>query len=209
MAETIIDVEHWHRAAQFHWFRKYDRPHYAITSRMDVTHLVNRHEMDDISFYRGCLFAISEGLHAGPELQMRFRNNDVVSHDTVSLSMPVPKPDGGFNYAYVPRIDVFADFDPVAARIIKETALKSDLDPVGDYKDAVAFLSCLPWLDYTSINNAMPHKNDSIPRVSWGKFVPEGDRWKMAMTLEVHHALVDGEHAGAFFNAVQDALDRI
>ena len=209
MSETVIDTKGWHRAAQFHWFRKYDRPHYAMTTRMDVTHLVNRHQTDDISFYRASLFAISEGLQAGDELRMRFRNDTIIHHDRISLSMPVPKPDGGFNYAYIPRVESFADFDPLAARIIAETALQDDLNPVGEYKDAVAFLTCLPWLDYTSINNAMPHKNDSIPRVSWGKFVPEGERWKMAMTMEVHHALVDGEHVGAFFVAVQNALDRI
>ena len=67
----------------------------------------------------------------------------------------------------------------------------------------------MPWLDYTSINNALPGPDDCIPRVSWGKFVDQGRRWDMAMTLEVHHALVDGAQVGAYFAAVQAALDKV
>jgi chloramphenicol O-acetyltransferase type A len=77
-------------------------------------------------------------------------------------------------------------------------------------RDDVAYLSCMPWLDYTSINNALPHADDCIPRVSWGKIVPEADgRQRMAMTIEVHHALVDGRQVGDFFAAVQAALDGV
>lgn len=209
MTETVVNFEDWPRAAQFRWFRSYDRPHYATTARLDVTHLVKRKQQNDVSFYRASLFAIGQGLHAVPELLMRFRGEDVVLHDKVELSMPVPTPQGSFNYAYIPFNADFAVFDQQTAQIIDETAQKDDLNPVGFGADAVAFLSCMPWLDYTAINNAMPSKEDCIPRVTWGKYVQEGDRWKMAMTLEVHHALVDGQQVGAYFNAAQAALDSI
>lgn len=209
MTETLIDIDIWPRAAQFRWFRTYDRPHYATTSRLDVTHLVKRRKQDDVSFYRASLFAIGQGLHSVPELLMRFRGDDVVLHDKIDLSMPVPTPQGSFNYAYIPFNADFVTFDKQTARIIEETAGKDDLNPVGFGADAIAFLSCMPWLDYTGINNAMPSKNDCIPRVTWGKYVQEGDRWKMAMTLEVHHALVDGQQVGAYFNAVQSGLDQV
>jgi chloramphenicol O-acetyltransferase type A len=208
MTETLVDFKTWPRAAQYQWFRTYDRPHYATTSRLDVTHLIGRRAVDDLSIYRASLFAIGAGLHAVPELLMRFRGDKVVRHTSIDLSMPVPTPNGSFNYAYVPYVADFADFDPQTETILRKTAQSNDLNPVGAGTDNVAFLSCLPWLDYTSINNAMPHKDDCIPRVSWGKYVPEGDRWKMAMTLEVHHALVDGAHVGAFFAAVQKTLDQ-
>ena len=64
----------------------------------------------------------------------------------------------------------------------------------------------MPWLDYTAINNALLGPQDCIPRVTWGRIVDHGGRFDMAMTLEVHHALVDGAQVGAYFAAVQDAL---
>jgi chloramphenicol O-acetyltransferase type A len=210
MAETKVDLETWPRAAQFAWFRAYDRPHYATTVRLDVTHLITTRKPAGVSPYRACLYAIGCGLHAVPELRMRFRGDEVFAHDMLYLSMTVPTDRGAFNYAYVPFCTPFAAFDETAAQLISDAARSDGLNANAGAQDDVAYLSCMPWLDYTGLNNAMPGPDDCIPRVSWGKFVQDAaGRWRMAMTLEVHHALVDGAQVGAFFNATQDALDRI
>ena len=87
MGEKTIDLATWPRADQYRLFRSYDRPHYAITSRLDVTPLMG---VADLSKYRACLYAIGAGIAAVPELRMRFRGDQVVLHDTVELSMTVP-----------------------------------------------------------------------------------------------------------------------
>jgi chloramphenicol O-acetyltransferase type A len=202
----IVDLENWPRAAQFHFFRTYDKPHYAVTSRLDCTHLMNR-KACGMSSYRACLYAIGCGLHAVPELCMRFRDDVVVRHDMVTLSMTVPTDAGSFGYAYVPFVSGFTRFGAQAMALIDAVAKGGALQANSGERDDLAYLSCLPWLDYTSINNALPGPDDCIPRVTWGKFVDHGGRWDMAMTLEVHHALVDGAQVGAYFAAVQAALN--
>ena len=206
MATHIVDLDSWPRAAQFRFFRSFEKPHYAVTSRLDVTRLMAR-KADGLSPYRACLYAIGTGLHAVPELCMRFRGDQVVRHDTVALSMTVPTDAGSFSYAYVPYDPDFIAFDAQAKTLIGAAARGGDLAANTGVRDDVAYLSCMPWLDYTAINNALPGPDDCIPRVSWGKFVDHGTRWDMAMTLEVHHALVDGAQVGAYFNAVQATLD--
>ncbi len=208
MGFELVDLEHWPRADQFRFFRTYQKPHYAVTSRLDVTHVIGR-KADGISPYRACLYAIGAGIHAVPELCMRFRGDQVVRHDGVELSMTVPTKAGSFNYAYVPHQPDFDAFDARAAALIAAAAEGGALDANAGARDDLAYLSCMPWLDYTSINNALPGPDDCIPRVSWGKFVDQGGRWDMAMTLEVHHALVDGQQVGAYFAAVQTALDQV
>lgn len=210
MAETEIDLATWARAEQFALFRGYAQPHYATTARVDVTRLMTLRKGQGVSPYRACLFAIGAGLHAVPELMMRFRGGRIVRHDRIALSFTVPRPDGGFNYAYLPFEADFAVFDQRAAVVITETAQNTALGASDGVQDDVAYLSCLPWLDYTSLNNALPGPDDCIPRVSWGKIVQDSDaRWRMAMTLEVHHALVDGAQVGAFFAAVQDQIETL
>ena len=207
VAEHIVDLESWPRAAQFRFFRTYDRPHYATTVRMDVSHLMQLRKGQGVNVYRACLYAIGAGLHAVPELCTRFRGDRVVRHDGVALSMTVPTQAGAFNYAYVPFDADFSVFDTQCKALIDAAAQATDLGANSGQRDDVAYLSCMPWLDYTSINNALSGPDDCIPRVSWGKIVPRGDGWDMAMTLEVHHALVDGAQVGAYFAAVQGALD--
>jgi chloramphenicol O-acetyltransferase type A len=207
--EHPVDLSTWPRAAQFRFFRGYARPHYATTARIDVTDLMVRRKPLGVSPYRASLYAIGAGLHAVPELLMRFRGDTVVRHDSVELSMTVPTEAGSFNYAYVPFVPDFAAFDAQARTLIDAAAKAQDLAANSGERDDVAYASCLPWLDYTSINNALPGPDDCIPRVSWGKIVENGGRWSMAMTLEVHHALVDGAQVGAYFAAVQQSIDHL
>ncbi len=208
MTYEIVDLETWPRAAQFRFFRTYQRPHYATTTRLDVTQLMAR-KAGGVSPYRACLYAIGAGLHAVPELCMRFRGDVVVAHDMVTLSMTVPTDAGSFGYAYVPFVADFDLFDQQAKALIDQVAKGGILQANSGERDDLAYLSCMPWLDYTSINNALPGPDDCIPRVTWGKFTQKDDGWDMAMTLEVHHALVDGAQVGAYFAAVQEALAQV
>ena len=208
MTVTPVDLESWPRAAQFHWFRTFEKPHYATTSRIDVTRLMRR-KSEGVSLYRASLWAIGEGMMAVPELRMRFEGEAVWLHDGVTLSMTVPKERGGFNFGYVPHLRDFEAYDRAAAELIAEASRAQDLSPNSDTHDDLAYASCMPWIDFTSINNALPHARDCIPRVSWGKIVETAKGYDMAMAIEVHHALVDGEQVGAYFRAVQHALDSI
>ncbi len=207
--EHIVDLDHWPRAAQFHFFRTYNRPHFAVTSRIDVTDLMLRHKPAGVSPYRAALYAIGAGLHGVPELLMRFRGDQVIRHDAVELSMTVPTKTGTFGYAYVPFTSDFSAFDRTAKALIEAVAEGGDLDANSGERDDLAYLSCLPWLDYSSMSNAMPGPHDCIPRVSWGKIVEADGLHSMAMTLEVHHALADGAHVGAYFAGVQDAITHL
>lgn len=204
--EHPVDLATWPRAAQFHFFRTYQRPHFAVTSRLDVTDLMVRRKAMGVSPYRGCLFAIGAGIHAVPELLMRFRGGKVVRHDAVELSMTVPTATGSFTYAYVPFHADFATFDARAKALIDAAASGMDLAANAGERDDLAYLSCMPWLDYSSLSNAMPGPDDCIPRVGWGKITEDAGRFSMPMTLEVHHALADGAHVGAYFEAAQKAL---
>lgn len=171
MAGRIVDQATWPRREQFRFFGGYTRPHYAITARVDVTHLLARRKAAGVSPYRACLYAIGAGIHAVPELCLRFRGDVVTAYDRIALSMTVPRADGGFGYAWVPYDPDFAPFDAEAALIIAAVAVGDGLNAGTEGRQDVAYLSCMPWLDYTSINNALPDAGDCIPRVNWGKFV--------------------------------------
>lgn len=209
MAEHLIDLATWPRTPQFELFRTYQAPRYVVTTRIDATHLMTRAKLRGVSPYRACLYAIGAGVHGVPELLTRFRGDHPLRHDAVDLSMTVPLEKGGYGYAYVPFAESFTDFDAASAAIIQQVAQGGLLAPNTGQRDDLAYLSCMPWLDFTSITNALPGPEDCIPRISWGKFVQRGDGWDMAIALDVHHALVDGEHIGAFFDVAQRALDKL
>ena len=204
---TPIDIATWARAPQYRLFRGFQHPHYATTVRMDVTALMAAKAAHGVSPYRGCLFAIGNGLNAVPELRVRFKGDVVTQNERVGLSMTVPRADGTFGFGY---LEFDADFDRFDAAAMAEIARArtAAIEPDKDGRNDLAYLSCTPWLDYVSITNAMPSPEDCIPRIGWGKIVPEGGgRFAMSMTIEVHHAIADGLHVGMFFDAVKTTLD--
>ncbi|EAR49509.1 chloramphenicol acetyltransferase (CAT-III) [Oceanicola granulosus HTCC2516] len=206
MAGREIDLARWERAEQFRFFRGFERPHYAITARVDVSTLMGLKPLVGLSPFRTLIHAVGAGLHAVPALRTRFRGERVTEYDRLTLSPTIPLENGDFRYTYLAWQPDRAAFDSHAAAKIAEIRAGAPLNANDGSLEDVAYLSCLPWLDYSALDNALPHADDCIPRVSWGKIVPRGDGHDVAMTLQVHHALVDGRQVGRFFEATADAL---
>ncbi len=205
---TQINLDTWARRETYHWFRAFEQPHYAITCRIDVSHLMKKRDQQNLSTFRSSLWAIGKGLYDVPALRLRFKGNVITQYETVNMSPPIDAGDGSFRYCYIHWEPDFSTFDERAQAIIEQTKSSTTLDAVTD-QDDVAFLSCLPWLNYTSLDNALPGAEDCIPRISWGKIVPSQTGFDMAMTLQVHHALVDGRDVGHFFDATQSAFNAL
>ncbi|WP_425074490.1 CatA-like O-acetyltransferase [Sagittula sp. S175] len=209
MTATPIDLSTWDRTETFRWFRAYAQPHYGTTCRVDVTRLMTVNKPQGVSPYIGCLYAIGHGLLAVPQLRTRFRGDTVVQHDTIALSFTVPRDSGGFAYSLQPFDPDFATFDRATRNTIATVRAKTGLNATPDAGDGVAYLSCVPWLDFTALDHPLPGPEDCIPRVSWGKIVPKADGFDMAVNIYVHHALTDGEHLGQFYAALQDRLNTL
>ncbi|KMW56618.1 Chloramphenicol acetyltransferase [Candidatus Rhodobacter oscarellae] len=204
---TEIDQSAWPGADQFRFFRTYERPHYAVTARVDVSRLMAR--KSELPVFRTCLWAIGAGLHAAPQLRLRFQGDVVRSYERLELSPTIATEGGDFRYTYLTWQADRAAFDAHAAEEIAKVRAGVPLNANTGQRAAVAYLSCLPWLDYTSVDNALPHADDCIPQVSWGKIVPSVAGHDMAMTIQVHHALVHGYHVSQFLAATQGAFDAL
>jgi chloramphenicol O-acetyltransferase type A len=74
-------------------------------------------------------------------------------------------------------------------------------------RDDVVYHTTLPWFSFTSFAHARtPGRGDSIPRIVFGKFVNEGERKLMPISIEVHHALMDGLHVGRYLGRLEEVL---
>lgn len=68
--------------------------------------------------------------------------------------------------------------------------------------------SVLPWFDFTSIPHARDFsREDSAPRITFGKITETDGRCTMPLSIHVHHALVDGLHVAQFVEMFQHSLD--
>ncbi len=207
MTSKRVDLETWARADTYRHFRSFDRPHFATTVRLDVSALMAR-KSDGISPFRAMLWAFGNGVQASAALRLRFDGDVVTSYENHLLSGPIDLPDGNFRFCYIPFAPSFAAFDRVAEGIIDKTRSDTGFNPTPPSGEAI-FFSCLPWLDYTGLDNALSGRDDCVPRISWGKIVPKAEGYEVAASIQVHHALVDGRDVGQFFDATQTALNSL
>ena len=209
MSTTEIDLATWPRREALALFRRFQKPQYSVTARLDISAILARKAREPgFSSYLACVHAAGAALHGVPELRCRIRGASVVIHDRLRLSPTLQLPDGRLGFTYLDWQPDFAAFAPPARAAIATTLAQGQVKPGIDGDDAVAFLSCQPWLDFTAFDNPVFDADDTIPRVCWGRYTPEpGGRWSMAVALQVHHGLADGAHVAAFFAVMQSAAD--
>ncbi len=204
-----IDRAAWARSMPFELFRTYATPHFAVTARLDVSRLLTVLRPQGVSAYRACLFALGSAVNAVPELRTRFSGDTVIEYEAVDLSMTVPKDDESFAYGYLAFDADWKRFDAACETAIAEAVAGRTAANTGERLD-LAYLSCMPWLDFSAMTNAMPGPHDCIPRIAWGRFTPgAGSTHTVAAAIEVHHAVADGIHVARFFEAAQRILDTL
>lgn len=161
------------------------------------------------ALYLATVHAVGVGLHSVEELGLRIRGEGAVWHDRVRLSPTLLFDDGRLGFGYVEWQPEFTAFAPLARSALDATRAAGRVEPRLEGGDDIAFLSCLPWLDFAAMDNPVQGPDDCIPRVSWGRIVGDASGASMAMAIQVHHALVDGQHVAQFFAAVQGAIDAL
>lgn len=201
-----IDRATWPRNSQYEFFRQLPSPHFNITSSVDVAVLVSRRKSEGISLFNAVLFAIMTAANTVPEFRMRFRGNTVVEHNMVHASPTIPIDNDRFAFCSIEYVPDWNMFDMRCTSAL-EMAKKQNLlvEHVGG-TDEWIFLSCLPWINFTAMTNPNNGPDDCIPRITWGKIVGQNSSWMMPVSVQVHHALVDGIHVGKFYETLSKTI---
>ena len=68
-------------------------------------------------------------------------------------------------------------------------------------------ITCIPWITFSNFKDAIDfNKKNSKPKICWGKYYLEDNRYLIDISLLVNHAFQDGYHMGLFFNNLQQNI---
>lgn len=202
-----IDLETWKRREHFLLFRDYDRPHFSLTAAVDVSASYTASRGEGPSFTLAMLFAAMHAANAVEAFRLRLREDRVWCHDAVGIGCTVLRPDRTFGFTYFAHDTSFGRFAAEGKREMERARTATTLSDEREADDATLHASVLPWIRFTSFTNAM-RREDSVPKLTFGKRYAEGGAWYVPVCVEVHHALVDGIDVGEFFEQFQDRLAR-
>jgi chloramphenicol O-acetyltransferase type A len=200
-----LDIETWSRRRQFEFFKNYNNPFFNICTNVDVTPLLGlTRAMKDISFFIAYHFFSIKAANEVAPFRYRLRDDRVFVHDRIHAGTTLLLADENFTFAY---FDYTEDFEVFHARA-KATIQSAKAGGVELYQrveqDDLIYHSVIPWATFTSIAHARKGgREESVPKIAFGKYREDGGRWMMPVSVEVHHALMDGLHVGRYFERLE------
>ena len=203
----FLDLDDWPRKSHFLFFKEYEFPFFNICFPLSVRELRRYTSSAGISFFLSYLYLSLKAANEIEAFRYRLKDEQVWVHDTLNAGSTVLNTDRTFSFCYFDYHEHFVDFlEESEERLAEFKAGRKSL--ATKRADDLIYYSVLPWLDFTSFSHARRSPNaDSIPRFVFGKTEAGADDLRMPMSVEVHHALVDGYEVGLFKDRLQELFN--
>ncbi|MBP6099969.1 MAG: chloramphenicol acetyltransferase [Flavobacterium sp.] len=204
--KTKINIETWNRKEHFLFFKQMEEPFFGITTTIDCTRGYEEAKKLGVSFFVYYLHKTLVAVHAVENFRYRIDNDEVVLYETICASATVMRADKTFGFSYMEFADNIHEFADIVATEIDRIQHTTGIF-TREYPENIIHFSALPWVDFTSISHARSFTwPDSCPKISFGKMTDQNGKKTMALSVHVHHGLVDGYHVGLFLEKLQELL---
>jgi len=202
-----IDMQTWSRREHFNFFGTFDHPHFNMCANVDLTTFFPAAKRRCFSFTVALVYVLARASNAIPEFRQRIRAGKVIEHEIVHPAITILVSEDLFTFCTMDYFEDFSEFAPRASEMI--AYVKEKLTLKGEPgRDDLLYMTAIPWVSFTSFMHPL-HLDpaDSVPRFAWGKIFEDGEHLKMPLSVQGHHALMDGIHMGRYYAEVQDYFD--
>ncbi len=207
-----IDIESWKRKEHFLFFYRMDYPQFNICLNLDVSNFLKFTKDKQLSFYYAMIYAVTNVVNGIDDFKYRIRDGKVVMHDTIHPSftdMDHEGKDDLFKLVTVDFKDDIFEFEKKAKEACQNQSDYFGLDKLIG-RDDLIYITCIPWISFTHISHTISiNKNDSVPKISWGKYYKDGDKILLPFSVQVNHALMDGFQVGKYVEKLQTYIDQL
>jgi chloramphenicol O-acetyltransferase type A len=201
-----IDLEAWDRREHYRFFMQMDYPQYNLCFDLDVTGLLETCRATGASFYYSLIFHSMVSANRTEAFRYRARGAEVVLHDRLHPSFTDLDPGGElFRIVNVELAETLPEF--VVRAAAKSRAQGRPFDFSGyEGRDDLVFFTSIPWISFTQLNHVISlRREDSVPRLSWGRYREQAGRVVLPYSVQVHHAFVDAIHISRFKTLLEAA----
>lgn len=197
-----FDIGTWDRKQHFEYYSKIATPHYCVAFNVDITNLLQFTREHHISFYYSMIYLCTQSINRIDEFRLEIKDNKVFKVDRrVPCFSDLKKGSANFHMVSLPCEGDIITFSKKAREESNNHPLSVfAMDGLGEPKITY---SCIPWADITMSSNVKDYsdpklKDDTTPILVWGKYTEHDGRYRINMTIEVNHRLIDGYFVGLF-----------
>jgi len=202
-----LHLDTWNRKEHFQFFKQMEEPFFGVTITVDCTKAYERAKKLGISFFTYYLHKTLKAVNEVEPFRYRIIDDEVYVFDRIDVSATIIREDNTFGFSlmeYDPDINNFSKVCKTEiARIQNTTGLLTR-----EYPQNLIHFSAMPWIDFTSFSHARGFTfPDSCPKISFGKMMDDKGKKTMAMSIHVHHGLMDGIHVGEFIQCFERVMN--
>ena len=204
----IVNMDTWKRAEIFNFYQNVDYPFFSVSFKVDITKFVQRLKDASLPFYHSMIFAVATAANNIDAFRYRVVGDDVVKFDIIHPSFTENTDD--YDLFKIVFIELGTDLRSFVSRAQDaDSNQTSFLEADGKFRKDVYYMTSIPWVPFMQFTNPVSLNHDDIvPRFAWGKYMKENDALMMPISLQLHHSITDGMHAGLFYEAFNEYLQK-
>ncbi len=207
---TKINVDNWNRKEIFHHYLD-QQTTFSITTEIDISILYRNIKQKGYTFYPTFIYLVTSVVNSNTAFRTGFNNEGEVGYweKLFPLYTIFDSDSKAFSGIWTPVKNDFKEFYELYLSDVEKYNGTGKLFPKTPIPENIVSISIIPWTSFSGFNlNINNNRNYLLPIITAGKFIKKDDSIYLPLSLQVHHSVCDGYHAGLFMNAIQELADR-
>ncbi len=207
--KKTIDYNNWIRKEHYEWFKNFDEPFFGLVSEVDCSIAYINSKKNNVPFFHYYLHKSLKAANLLESFRLRIEEDQIVCYESIHASATLNNAVGLFAMSFINYDEDLIKFSKNAkkeeerVKRIKGLGVNSDTART----DTIHYSSA-PWFKITGLTHARNFKfQDSVPKITFGKFETIGSKKIMNISINGHHGLMDGSHVAEYLKLFQDLLN--
>lgn len=201
-----INHQDTNRAEAFELWMTSPMPMVTLVKTMDVSRIRKVSRKTGIKFNVLLCWCVGKAASSIDEFFLLPTNGKLFQFDKLAINIVVQNCKGGLSLCDIPYSDDIRQFDAdyqeltgLATKTCKSTSLEDSM---------IIGTSALPQTELDCIVNQYSGRYNN-PFLAWGRYRKRLFKTILPISLQFHHAQMDGEHACRFLNNLQNEINRL
>ncbi len=206
---SLLDLDTWKRRQHFDFYLQYDQPCFNMCVDLDASLAHAYCRENNIAFSQAYLYATMCAANHIENFRYRIAEDGVRVYEEVAISVTQLAQDETIRFSDIEHTQGFRQFIQTAEHAKQKAISKDFMTEEFSANQAVLntmYMSVIPWLSFTSFAHAtFKGSPNGIPKIVFGKMRAKDK--SLPLSIEVHHALMDGLQVGRFVEHIQNILN--
>ena len=206
MSKQKLNLDTWNRKEHYLFFKQMEEPFFGVTTTIDCTKAYEKAKALGVSFFTYYLHKTLVAVNQTEAFRYRIIEDEIYIYDQIDASATILRADDTFGFSLIEYSEDLTTFAEITQKEIARIQTTTGLF-TREFADNLIHFSALPWIDFSSFTHARSFTwPDSCPKISFGKMMESNGKKTMAMSIHVHHGLMDGIHLGAFLKLFEELM---